>query len=840
MKRLLLYWLSSLLTVLSLPLRAQTLDPGFAATSMFRTANIEAAAQQADGKLVVSGTFIRVNGTAASGIVRLNPDGTLDPSFSLNVQGSAQALAILPGGQIVAATTTSFVVGGQTYRNVLKINADGTLASGFSPGAGASSSAGSGVRAMSVQPDGKVLLGGTFTSYNGVTTPRLVRLNADGSVDQAFVSALGNGFDSDIAVLKLQADGKILVGGRFTSANGSSRRHLVRLLSTGALDTGYNPVSSSGSSFGVMRLALDPVTGQAVAIGLGQSTFVPMRLNLDGSVDPTFQAQNVSSSNCLTVGAYANAQLAVDASRSVLLSRGCNTGGISYLVRYTANGTYDNLFDLAAAVNGPVNVLLPLSNSQMLIGGDFNRFNVLSGYNLLMVSSQAVPSATFQPTLDAAGMVNRVLQQPDGKLLVGGLFREINGLAAVNLVRLNTDGTLDSSFGTPNFDGPVDALALQPDGNVVVAGAFTRVGSVVSPMLARLLPSGSVDPTFQMPAITSPVYAARAVAVQPDGKILLAASSGASFGGLPSTLQRFLPTGQLDAAYAQTTGIVSGISDVVVLPDGRHYVAGGFASFAGQPAEGLVRLLPDGSFDPTFTRPLTVPAVPYISRMLVADNGQLVLGGAFSSYGGLARSSLVRLQSNGQIDPALNAALISSTGILPLYVQSDGKVIIGSASSHFMGGVDRGTLSRLNADGSRDNTFVGGPGLVAGAVLSGAVQPDGKLVIGGFFTTVAGQPRMGVARLLVPNVLRVTPAQAAARTAAWPVPAHGTLHLRLDADLRPQQLALYDALGRRVLTQPAGRAAEQTLSVQGVRPGVYLLRVEYAQGVTATRRVVVE
>lgn len=838
MNKLLLCWLGSLLAALSLPLRAQTLDPSFAAISMYRVANIEAAAQQADGKLVVSGTFIRVNGTATSGLVRLNTDGSLDPSFSLNVQGSAQALAVLPGGQIMAATTTAFVVGGQTYRGLLKLNPDGTLASGFSPGSGPSGTAT--VRAMLVQPDGKVLLGGTFSSYNGVATPRLVRLNANGSVDQAFTSALGSGFSSDIAVLKLQTDGKILVGGRFIDVNGSGRRHLVRLQSTGALDTGYNPVSSSASSFGVMRLALDPVTGQAVVIGLGQSTFVPQRLNLDGSVDPTFQAQNLSSSNCLAVGAYANAQLSVDGNRRVLLSRGCNTGGISYLVRYTATGALDNLFDVSAALNGPANVLLPLLNNQTLIGGDFNRFNTLSGTNLVMVNDLAAPSATFRPLLDAAGTVSRVLRQPDGKLLVSGVFREVNGLAAVNLVRLNVDGTLDSSFGTPNFDGPVDALALQPDGNVVVAGAFTRVGSVISPMLARLLPTGSVDPAFQTPSVTSPVYAARAVAVQPDGKILLATNGGANFGGLPSPLQRFLPTGQLDAAYAQTIGIVSGITDLVSLPDGRHYVAGGFSSFAGQPAEGLVRLMPDGTFDPTFTRPLTVPAVPYINRVLVADNGQLVLGGAFSSYGGLNRASLVRLQNNGQVDPTLNASLISSSGILPLYVQTDGKVIVGSSGNHFVGGIDRGSLSRLNADGSLDNTFVSGPGLVSGAVLSAAVQPDGKLVIGGVFSMVAGLPRMGVARLLVPNVLRVTPAQAAARTAAWPVPAHGTLHLRLDADLHPQQLALYDALGRRVLVQPASRAAEQTLAVQGVPPGVYLLRVDYAQGVAATRRVVVE
>lgn len=836
MKKLLLrFWLGCLVAGLYGPLRAQTLDPGFAAVSMYRLASIEAAAQQPDGKIVVSGSFIRVNGTATSGIVRLNVDGTLDPTFSSSVQGSAQSLAVLANGQVLAWSYTAFSVGGQPYNGLLKLNADGTLASGFSAGSGP----GGGIaRAMTVQADGKILLGGSFTTYNGVAARGLVRLNTDGSVDQAFATALGTGFDADVFVVKAHADGKVLAGGRFTNFNGSGRRHLVRLLSTGALDTGYTPLTNASNPIGVLHLALDPTSGKAVAVGLGTSTLLPVRLNLDGSTDMTFQAGTVSPA-CGGTSFYNNNQLQIDGGGNVLLGRACGTAsGNNYLTRYLNNGAIDSQFNLQNAINGAVNVVLPLLSGQTLVGGSFSQFLNLDNVNLLMVNSQAVPSSTFRPVLDGVGTVSKVLRQANGKLLVGGNFREVNGQTATGLVRLSTDGTLDASFGRPVIDGPVEAMALQPDGKVVVAGLFSTAAGTYSPGLIRLTTTGAADATFQNPSLTPPVYSTRTVAVQPDGKILLSTSGGVTFGGRTAALHRFSATGAPDAAYGQAVGTISGVNDIVVLPDGRHYLAGTFSSFGGVPAEGLVRLLPSGSPDPTFVLPTTAASPsPTVTRVFVADDGQLTVGGYFSAYRGLARTNLVRLQSDGQPDPSLNASLLGST--IPLFLQADGKVILGSYGPHSVGGVNQGSLSRLNADGSLDNTFVGGPALTNGTVVTAAAQPNGKLVIGGTFTTVAGQTRMGVTRLDVPNILRVTPAQATARTAAWPVPAHGTLHLRLDAALRPQQLALYDALGRRVLARPAGSAAEQTLSVRGVKPGVYLLRVDYAN-VSATRRVVVE
>jgi uncharacterized delta-60 repeat protein len=837
MQKLLLLrcWLLSWLLSAAVAAGAQSVDPSFAALSLYRPAIIDAAAEQPDGKLVVSGTFARINGTpTTSGIARLNPDGTLDQAFTSTVGATtgAAGLCVLPNGQILAFSAGSLVMNGLVHNGLVKLNADGTVASGFGVGSGP---AGGTIRVILPQPDGKILVGGGFTGFNGTPAAGLVRLNADGTLDQAFGAALGTGFGGgEVFVLARQNDGRILAGGNFASFNGTSRRALVRLEAAGSLDTSYNPVIASAST--AYHLALDPVTGQAVVVGISTG-LGPTRLNLDGSQDPSFQVPSAGAA-CLTNARNNNGQLIVDGSRNVLLARSCTSGGSSYVTRYTASGALDHGFNAQAELNGGPNVAVRLASGQILLGGAFTRYGGTDNVNLVQVNSQGVLSSTFRPQLDANGTVSRLLRQPDGKLLLAGVFREINGQPAANLARLNADGTPDTGFGLPVFNGPIDAMALQPDGRILVGGSFYVAAGVASPMLARLLANGTFDASFQQPGTTSANYTVRSLAVLPDGKVLLGTGSSTVVGGRSASLHRYLPTGQLDVAYGQTVGAVTGnVADLVALPDGRHYVAGTFSTFGGSPAEGLVRLLPDGSPDPTFARPSTSPTPLLVNRVLLAPNGQIIVGGIFSAYRGHASTNVVRLNDNGLPDPTLRAAVAGNT--LALYVQADGKIINGSSGSHLVGGVNQGGLSRLNADGTLDNSFVTGPAFISGNVLAALVQPDGKLVIGGSFGQVAGQPRMGVARLTAPGLLSTAGPVAEARTQVWPVPAATELHLRVSLADRPRQLVLLDALGRVVRRQQASATAEQTLSVRQLPAGVYLLRVDYADG-PATRRVVVE
>ena len=176
--------------------------------------------------------------------------------------------------------------------------------------------------------------------------------------------------------------------------------------------------------------------------------------------------------------------------------------------------------------------------------------------------------------------------------------------------------------------------------------------------------------------------------------------------------------------------------------------------------------------------------------------------------------------------------------MLSLALQPNGRVLLGGNFTSAGASASLNYVARVLGDGQDDASFANtaAPNNQVRALL---VQPDGAIVLAGGFTAVAGQPRVSVARITAPNVLAVAaPAAVVARTAAWPVPAHGRLHVAPDASAHPLTVELLDAVGRAVRAQPAS-APELTLDVEGLPAGVYLLRVNYAAG-SVSRRVVVE
>jgi len=121
---------------------------------------------------------------------------------------------------------------------------------GFGIGAGTNSF----VNASVLQPDGKIIIGGGFGTFNGAVRNRVARLNADGSLDDTFDP--GGGGNNSVYSIALQLDGKIVIGGAFTIFNGSVRNNVVRLNADGTLDNTFNP--GSGSNNTIRAIALQP------------------------------------------------------------------------------------------------------------------------------------------------------------------------------------------------------------------------------------------------------------------------------------------------------------------------------------------------------------------------------------------------------------------------------------------------------------------------------------------------------------------------------------------------------------------------------------------------------
>lgn len=199
-------------------------------------------AVQTDGKILIGGFFIQVNGVARQFIARMNPDGTLDDAFAPALDYTVYSIELQADGKIVVAGGV-YTVNGVDCRGLTRLNADGTRDDGFSPLLDNT------VEVSAVQADGKILIAGSFSTVNGVPRQGMVRLNSDGMLDSGFnpgAIALAS-----VAEIALQADGQILIAGRFTAVAGVSRNGLARLHLDGALDAGFNPNPSSWPDYPV-------------------------------------------------------------------------------------------------------------------------------------------------------------------------------------------------------------------------------------------------------------------------------------------------------------------------------------------------------------------------------------------------------------------------------------------------------------------------------------------------------------------------------------------------------------------------------------------------------------
>ena len=443
--------------------------------------------------------------------------------------------------------------------------------------------------------------------------------------------------------------------------------------------------------------------------------------------------------------------------------------------------------------------------------------------------------------------IGDMVRQPDGKLVVAGDFGSINGRPAFGVARLLPDGQVDTTFAAPPADGNVYSLALQADGKLLVGGHFTTVGGQSRIGIARLLSDGSLDPSFLSPLGRSPSFGSyvysdvEKIVLQPGRGILV-------LGGMmpinPTPGSMFFAARLLEATGALDPTFQPGFNtyycnDVLVQPNGHLVFAGSPRLFNGQQCY-VWGALPDGALDPAFV-PLPGPNSYSRAHELTRDPATGKLYVVVNNPSGSLSREPVRLLPNGVLDPTFSIVGVfprSFGGARYVAVQPNGRLLLGggfyAANGGFFGSV------RLLPGGALDPSYdpSRGPRAYVSKVL---VQPDGALLFCGSFQEVVGLPVSGLARMLDPNVLSARAAGQADELVAWPVPAREVLHLRLPAGRLARQAALLDALGRVVRCQAlAAGPPAPALPTAGLPPGGYLLRVTFASGPPAYRRVVVE
>lgn len=209
--------------------------------------NLETMVMVKDGsnRVVIGGLFNTVEGQAGyQGVARFNADDSLDTTFKVATDEFVKALAIqadgkiLIGGQFHSVRPTGSTTATSIW-GIARLNADGTLDSTFQNAPAGKVKSNHNVRGIAVQPDGKIVIGGYFTAIDGTPINRIARLNANGTLDTSF--NVGTGSNGNIEDVKLQADGKVVISGSFTSIQGTVIRGIARLNADGSLDTTFVP-----------------------------------------------------------------------------------------------------------------------------------------------------------------------------------------------------------------------------------------------------------------------------------------------------------------------------------------------------------------------------------------------------------------------------------------------------------------------------------------------------------------------------------------------------------------------------------------------------------------------
>ncbi|MBS1796920.1 MAG: VCBS repeat-containing protein [Acidobacteria bacterium] len=653
------------------------------------------------------------------------------------------------------------------------------------------------INVVKKQPDGKFLIGGTFTEANGQGTTAVARLNADGTVDTSFSSPdFGNGvgLGGAIFAIGVQSNGKIVVGGELNGVNNVNDKKLYRLNADGSLDTTFlAPSFDFFQQATVYDIEIQPddkiVAGGNFQINSGSTALNLARFNADGTLDGGFN--NIGSMAVYTIALQGDGKIVV--------------GGNS-MMRLNSNGTGDASFTSPTLTSSIIYDLTIQPDGKFLIAGLFSTVNGFNAGNIARINADGSVDLTFNLNNPGAnGRIYDVQFDASGKILITGLFTAYNGTTRQRVARLNADGTLDTTFqNNPNFTfffaddsevmadgriltggatqpgtvqplailssvgavdttvsyaigttGKVGKVAVQPDGKVLVGGQFTAIGGVRRNSLARLNADGTVDTTFVPYFNAFPTQqTVNAIALQPDGKIIVGFSHG-------ETLVRLTTTGALDQSFP-TVSASSVIYDLAIQSNGQILAAGGIVFASSQ--NYIARFNSDGSRDTAFAPAGSQPN-QIVNKIVIQPDTKILIGGAFTQVGSTGRGRVARLNFDGSLDTVFNPPGGANGDVSDMELQADGRIVVAGAFTGLNGSLNQARVGRFNADGTLDTTFaqtVGGP------VYALKMQPDGKFLIGGTFSQIGGTGRTNLARLNANGALDPT-FNAAPSNTVWDI-----------------------------------------------------------------------
>lgn len=483
------------------------------------------------------------------------------------INGTVNAIAIQSdGGIVIGGAFTN--VNNVTRNRIARFDSNGNLDTAFAPLTGAVPGV---VRAIAIQADGKILVGGD-------TSNRLTRLEADGTQDVAFAPAPNN----NVKAIAIQSDNKIIVGGDFTNIAATVTTSLARLNTDGTFDATFVPSGAgSGISTGVLALAIDGVGnvlggGSATTNGFRfQRTYVTAGIGVIRSI---FRLNQISGQPNTWV---TNTASGTGYSQLFDVATSCAPDGIGLKVDVDINGVN----------NGNINDVRVAEGDGTKYGSGFtgtSTVTILAGGNDSLMSAtygvDGIDQSFDAGTAGGTNTVNAIAIQTDGKILIGGTFTTVRGSTANRIARLNAiDGSLDNTF-SGSFTQTVNAIKIRSDGKILVGANSGASCLLNADGTVNLQFSSTIFSQFAGTFSGSVI----AVAIQSDNKMLIGGTIANPF--VSSTSLNFV---RLDT---------SGVMDLTFNPGaGVASVAGLQGNAAGVTINNGVEGLFNGGFDSDFT-----------------------------------------------------------------------------------------------------------------------------------------------------------------------------------------------------------------------------------------------
>lgn len=353
------------------------------------------------------------------------------------------------------------------------------------------------VATFKVQADGKIVVGGSFSSYGATAATRYTRLTASGALDTAYNTALGTGFNDTVYVVGLLPTGESLIGGEFTQLNGATANYFACLDVDGAVSGVFDTGSGCNDAIGDIAVLPD---GRVVIVGRfttyrGAACRRIAMIGPDGTLDGSF-ATGISN------GFDGDARrVAIDTDGTILVANGFfdNYAGTpvrhpsgSTIVRINVSGALDSVVAQGTQFNGLIENITPYPGGRLIVTGEFTGYNGTSVGRIARLNSDGSLDTAFTTANGTgfSGPTFRTHVQPDGKIIVGtNVGTTFNGTGVNGMARLNADGTLDTTFNTGSGYGAGPTISIRPglNGSLIVVGGFTSFDGTTRLRVARFI-----------------------------------------------------------------------------------------------------------------------------------------------------------------------------------------------------------------------------------------------------------------------------------------------------------------------------------------------------------------